>query len=76
LEYLNHFKAARLIHIACANPQKDGHKRSEKEKAQILAAIQTKKAEDKQFHERIIAERAEEKARRDDFKKKVFEELK
>ena len=42
----------------------------------MLAASQAKKAEEKQFHERIISERAEEKARRDDFKKKVFEEVK
>jgi len=42
----------------------------------MLAASQAKKAEDKLFHDKIIAERGEEKARRDDFKKKVFEELK
>ena len=42
----------------------------------MLAASQAKKAEEKQFHERIILERAAEKARREDFKKKVFEELK
>lgn len=35
MSFLNHFKAARLIHVDCEDPKKYGHKRSTEEKENI-----------------------------------------
>lgn len=68
VEFLKHFKSERLIEIQCANPEKDGRKRSDEEKEQILEAAKKQREEECQVQEAIIARRDEMKTTREAFK--------
>jgi len=72
VEFLNHFKASRLITIEQPNQIK---KRSDSEKARIAADKKLQRENEKAFHDSIIAERDADKEQREAFKKEVVQQV-
>ena len=57
VDFLKHFKRERLIQINCANPDKDGVKRSDDEKKKICESANMQREEECKVHESVISAR-------------------
>lgn len=72
VDFLNHFKADRLIRVICEDPDKNGRKRSESEKAKIHEECQKQREEEKEIYDKLNEDRDTHKQNREVFKEKVL----
>lgn len=54
VDFLEHYKAPRLIQIQCANPDKEGHKRSDDEKASLIECANQLRENERSEHESVL----------------------
>ena len=71
--FLNHFKSERLIKVECADPDKDGRKRTDEEKETMNADNQTRREEEKAQQEKYLQDTADMVQKRDSYKTTIFE---